>query len=299
MTTRADEIVRAATAIAPGRGDFVRALAQACGWGARSNEAPLLPCGVSHGVPWGVSLAITPAGVEPRVFVEAQADPPSPAAYWRAAAEVTRFAGAHGAQLDRLATVIDGLDAPFRLWHAVALGGELRWHAYLCIPPDGQETAHEALRRAGVPSLPPLRATDRITMIAMDLTQAMRVKAYVLMPDASSDELAALHDHARGAIAGDAQRFARAMLGDDRRIWWLAALGYTTVEPPATCALHFGVPRHVEEPTATTRVRAWLRELALPADAWERARGAHHFVTFQRRDGAPRVTTYFLPEVVR
>jgi hypothetical protein len=175
--------------------------------------------------------------------------------------------------------------------------GTPRWHAYLCTPPD-QEIAREALRRAGVVEPPALRPGDRISMVSLDLTAAMRVKAYVLAPEMSLDELEALHATTSGSITGDARRFGNSMLGEDRRIWWLAALGWTGDARPATCALHFGVPRHVDEATATTRIRTLLAAHELPLAAWERARTAHHFVTFQRRAGAPRVTTYFLPEVV-
>lgn len=137
-------------------------------------------------------------------------------------------------------------------------------------------------------------------MVSLDLTSAMRVKAYVLAPDTSLAELAALHDTARDTIAGDARRFGAALLGDPaRRIWWLAALGYTGDVQPSSCALHFGVPRHLDEATATARIRALLLHHELPVAPWERARSPHHFVTFQRRAGAPRVTTYFLPEVAR
>jgi hypothetical protein len=83
------------------------------------------------------------------------------------------------------------------------------------------------------------------------------------------------------------------MLGDERPIWWLAAISSTTT------ALHFGVPRHLDEPTATHRIRDLLLSFRLPHEPWDRARGAHHFVSFQRRGTQPRVTVYFLPEVQR
>jgi hypothetical protein len=310
--TRSDEVVAAidrvgaAVRFAMDR-DLARELTMICGWGSRDAHAPLLPSGISHGVPWGLSLAIEQHAIEPRLFIEPQADPSSPAAYWHAGLAVTRFAAQHGADTQRLDAILDGIEAsnltPFRLWHAVALTAPPRWHAYLCIPPDLPEVAREALRRAGVTELPPLHARDRISIVSLDLTIAMRVKAYVLMPDASLDDLATLHDRASGAIAGDAQRFGRALLGDDRRIWWLAALGFTESNaPPTSCAIHLGVPRHLDETTATRRIRTLLDEHALPANEWERARaalGAHHFVSLQRRDDEPRVTTYFLPSAAR
>lgn len=217
-------------------------------------------------MPWGLSLAIERTSLELRLFIEAR-DPDV----------VTAFAADHGADLDRWNRMRRGLPR-LRVWHAVALAPSMRWHAYLCV--RDRELARRALDNIGV-ALPPLRERDLVTMVSMDLTRAERVKSYVLMPEISADELGA-----------DAPRFGRAMLGDARPIWWLAAIGPTT-------ALHFGVPRHVDEPTATHRIRELLRSLELPTEPWERARGAHHFVSFQRRAGEPRVTTYFMPEVAR
>ncbi len=286
MTTRADELASAVEQLAGACGEpidraLVYELADRCGWGARPTTAPLLPSGISHGVPWGLSLAIERGGIELRLFVEAQADPPSQRSYWDAAANVTELAAEHGADLGRLERMLEGMQ-PLRLWHAVALTPRPRWHAYLCTPDN--ETARGALARAGV-APPVLRPQDRITMTSLDLTEAKRVKAYVLMPDASLDDLA-VH-------SPDARRFGEAMLGEERPIWWLAAISSTRT------ALHFGVPRHLDEPTATQRIRELLRSFKLPTEAWERARGPHHFVSFQRRDNAPRVTLYFLPEVQR
>ncbi len=302
---RADELVAACDRLAgacalPIDLTFVRELAKRCGWGTRSTTAPLLPSGVSHGVPWGLSIALEPSTVELRLFLEAQHDPASPETYRQAASDVSAFAAARGAQLDRLHRLIDGAPASCRLWHAVTLApGPPRWHAYLCVPPD-RDVARAALHRVGA-GMPRLRDRDRISIVSLDLAAAMRVKAYVLMPDASLSDLAAIHDDASGAVAGDAQRFGIAMLGDDRPIWWLAAAGFAGPSS-SSCALHLGVPRHLDEAMATTRLRHFLRELSLPEQPWERARaalGAHHFITFQRRAGAPRVTAYFLPEVRR
>ncbi len=291
MTTRADELVASsdrfadACALSIDR-SLVHELAIACGWGARSIAAPLLPSSVSHGVPWGLSIAIERSALELRLFLEPQDH-----------GRFMALAGEHGAELERLTAILDPCPG-FRVWYAVALAPALRWHAYVCIPPDRPDAARTALRRAGVHALPALRDRDRISMVSLDLTAAMRVKAYVFAPDASLDELAALHDTALGAIRGDAEQFGRAMLGDPApRIWWLAALGYT--EATTSCALHLGIPRHLDEATATTRIRDLLAHHELPTAAWERIQAPHHFVTFQRRAGAPRVTTYFLPQVAR
>jgi hypothetical protein len=378
VTTRADELVaayrRLATALACERHhvELVRDLAICCGWGSRSTLDPLLPSGIRHGVPWGLSTA--PGSRELRVFVEAQADPPTLASYRSSARSVCAFAERHGATLERLDTMLAGLDPDgLRLWHAVTLttGSAPAWHAYACMPPGDRSVPLAALRAAGIvePNLR-LRAVDRISIVSLDLAEPARVKAYVLMPDASLEDVAALIEGAglspHGAIA-----FGRAMLGDSdpsvpvfaaaeerevtepsapamtawrmeagqavdggttasgisrreaarersrldgvrtearfdlatRRIWWLVALGFRPGQREAvSAALHFGVPRHVDEATARERIGRLLAALELDVEAWRRATealGAHHFVTFQHRHGKPRITTYFVPEVAR
>lgn len=307
MATRADELVSAverlagAIGIEPGAAaELARAAAMRGGWGPRAVTAPRLPSGLSHGVPWGVSLAI--GEPELRVFLEAQADPADRASYLRAAAALTELAVETGARAERL-TAISGEVEPLRIWHAVRCrtGATPRWHAYVCIDRARPGDAARALRAAGVEVELALGPRDRISIVSLDLAPAPRVKAYVLMPDASLDEVAALAERAAEAAPGDAHRFGRAMLGDPaRRIWWLVALGFSPGDrAPRTAALHFGVPRHLDEATCAARVRELLAALDLPAAAWERARatlGGHHFVTFQRTGGAPRVTAYFLPE---
>ncbi|MEO8700594.1 MAG: hypothetical protein ABI867_11150 [Kofleriaceae bacterium] len=261
--TRGDELAIAFAALGAPTGEqaIVRGLASACGWGDRG---ALPPTTISHGVPWGLSLV--PGSLERRVFVEG--DGPA----------VTRFAADHGAVLDRLVTL-----PALPLWHAVRFDDRgPRWHVYLRIPPAGDAVA--VLARLGV-TAPALRPRDRITLVSLDLTREPRIKAYVLMPDAAIAELPA-----------DTQGFARAMLGDDRRIWWLVAHG---LGAQPTTALHFGVARHVDEATVRARIAALLATLELDATAWQRVTEDHHFVSFQHVAGRPRVTTYFIPRVAR
>lgn len=282
MTTRADELLAAYDALATRLGtpprdrELVHTLATRAGWGARPTHAPLLPSGISHGVPWELSRVA--GSRELRVFVEAQADPPGPAAYWRAADAVTALAAAHGADTSRLRAWTDGLPTtlprPARIWHALALpaDGPIRWHAYITC--DGANM----LRRAGL-AAPPLRVDDRITIVSLDLTADPRVKAYVLMPHATPDDLT-IH-------APDGPMFARAMLGDDRPAWWLVAIGLGAA--PAT-AFHFPA-RHVGAETARTRARRFIPDLGDEDDL--------HYVSYQRHADAPRITAYFTPRVQR
>ena len=66
----------------------LRPLTDACGWGRRDTNAPLLPSGVRHGVPYGISFVLGAGAPEVRVFVEPQAEPASLAAYREASARV-------------------------------------------------------------------------------------------------------------------------------------------------------------------------------------------------------------------
>jgi hypothetical protein len=279
MTTRADELLVAYDALAARLGtpardrDLIRALAVRAGWGARSVHAPLLPSGISHGVPW--ELSCVAGSQELRVFVEAQSDPPSPLGYWQAADAVTDFAASHGADVARLRAWSEDLPTtlprPARIWHAIALppAGPLRWHAYI--------TCDDVVRRADLRP-PPLRSDDRITIVSLDLAPRPRVKAYVLMPHATPDDLA-VH-------SPDGPRFADAMLGGAPAPWWLVAVG---LGADPTTALHFPA-RHLDPETVRARTRVLVPDL--PDDEL-------HYVSFQRRDGEPRITTYFTPRVQR
>ena len=262
--TRADELLLAYRTLgAPREEAFVRALAQRAGWGARPTSAPLLPSGVSHGVPWELSIA-TPSS-DRRVFVEAQSDPPTPEGYWRAAAEVTAFAAEHGADVALLEELTAGmsrsLPRPARVWHAVAISDEIRWHAYITCPDTPAALA--LLSRAGG-AAPQLRPDDRITIVSLDLAPAPRIKAYVLMPNARPDEL-------------PDPDFARAMGAP----WWLVAHG--------TGAMHCPM-RAVADPITRTRAVFAKHGLACPP------LDDLHYVSFQP---GPRITTYYTPRVQR
>lgn len=294
VATRADELVAAAAALAPIVGvsaavlPLVRELADAAGWGGRATSARLLPSGVSHGVPWGLSLAVGVPAL--RVFIEAQADPATLAHYTDAGFALTAWMETRGADASRLRAMLAVTSTPLRLWHAAALSDAApRWHAYICVPPDSPALAAALVAAAGI-VLPPLPPDARVTIVSTDLARDGRAKAYVLLPAAA---LATLAQYAPDAVTVGAQ-----LLGDrERRVWWLVAFG-----TPASCALHLGIPRHLSEPEARVRIAALLQAHELPLAPWQAATaalGAHHFVSFQRHAGAPRVTAYYLPRVAR
>jgi hypothetical protein len=300
-------------------------MATRCGWASRQTITPLLPSGVSHGVPWGLSIVVGEGAPELRVFLEAQSDPPSAATYARAARDVTEFAAARaGATLERLHVIEPWLvspdGSPLRTWHGVAFAPSKApaFRVYRCLAGAARcDAAFCALARLGFEAAlarvrDSLRAEDRVTIVSLDLLRGAdaRAKLYVLMPNASADELGLLYERAEDARRGDALLFARAMLGGvERPIWWLVCFAFTAAsrDRPTSAALHFGVPRHVpDDAIAHTRLLALFTKLGLDGAAYERCRaalgpghGLHHFVSFQRLRGRPRVTVYFMPEAAR
>ena len=317
--TRWDELAapydRLAAALGTGEHRAVlERLVVRCGWGARSTREPLLPSGVRHGVPWGLSVAMSPgAPPELRVFLEAQCEPASAAGYWAAGERV----------LDGLAdgARVTALGRGERLWHAVGFAaGRAPWfHAYVCVPTD-PALAWAALARgghAGERLRQALGPRARVTIVSADVEAgpAARTKLYAILPDARADEVPGMvggpgltpagsgAGGRRGSTGGGAA-FATAMTGrEDARLGWLVAYGFTAgAADPTSVALHYGAAVHGDAGYAD-RLAAYARALEL--DAYPRAAAAlgsprHHFASWQRTaTGAPRLTVYFLPEVAR
>ena len=300
MRTRWDELAapydRLAAALGVGGGDdraLLARLVARCGWGARATSEPLLPSGVRHGVPWGLSVAMSPgAPPELRVFLEAQCAPPSADGYWAAAGRVL------DGEVD--AARVQALGRGERLWHAVgfAAGRAPRFHAYVCVPQQparawaalaGAGHASERLREA-------LGPRARVTIVSVDVAPGptARTKLYAILPDARADEVF--------GVTADGVAFARAVT-DRARLGWLVAYGFTAgAADPTSVALHFGAAVHGDAGYAD-RLAALAHGLAL--DAYPRAVAAlgsarHHFASWQQTaGGAPRLTVYWVPEVAR
>ncbi len=254
---------------------------------------------------------------ELRLLVEAQADPPSAAAYWQAGRAVSRFVGAlPGAQLERLSAVeelfVPTEGARFRSWHAVAFrpGVPPRARVYLCANPDGSDDLERsearlqrALDRLGLHDA--LAAIDRrpgdlLTILSLDLDAAGRTKIYRLRPACRAVEAVPR------AAADDANLLARCMLGDEAaQLGWLTCWSFVdrgAGAAPST-ALHLSIYRHLGEREVVARVEALCAALRIDATAYRQVVATlaprHHFVSLQRQDGAPRVTVYLLPEAAR
>ncbi len=291
MRTRWDELAapfdRLAVELGVGDRALLAAIVARSGWGTRAVTAPLLPSGVRHGVPWGLSIAMMrDAPSELRVFLEAQADPPGRDAYW-AAAE---------ALLDGIAdtTRARALGRGDRMWHAVAFARDRapEFHAYVCVP-DRPELAWRALARAGHDGdklRRELGPRARVTIVSTDVGARAHPRT----------KLYAITDEPPHVDAG-AAAFMRAMMGSarDTRIGWLACYGFTPgAADPTSIALHFGAAVHGDAGLAD-RLAAYTRALELPDHARALGAARHHFVSYQLANGAPRVTVYLLPEVAR
>lgn len=269
VVTRWDELAaafdRLAGAFAIDDRDELAAAVARSGWGNRSIAAPLLPSGVRHGVPWSLSVALGER-THVRVWLEAQADPPSPAAYLAAAR----------AMLGGSPWIAE----PQRLWHQLvfAPGRAPVVQTYACVP-DRPELAWAALGTLGHALRAALPARARVTMLASD---PARVKLYVLVPEARIADLPGLDDEARA--------FAQLVHPSDAPIGWLVA--YTLVPAPKV-ALHFAAHVHGDR-ELPGRLAATL------SVAYVQARSALgdpplHFVAH-----APgKVNVYFVPEVAR
>jgi hypothetical protein len=275
VVTRWDELAAAfdrlagAFAIGAADRDELAAVVARSGWGTRPITAPLLPSGVRHGVPWSLSIAIAGTDTQVRVWLEAQADPPSAESYLAAARAM--LGGS------------PWIATPQRLWHQLvfARGRAPAVQTYACVP-DRPELAWAALGDGGHALRAALPARARVTMLAHDRE---RVKLYVLVPDARSVELRVLP-----GITDETLAFARLVHPSDTPIGWL--LAYT---PAATLsvALHFAAHVHGDRelaarlapalPAAYTRARTALGDPAL------------HFIAH-----APgKLNVYFIPEVAR
>lgn len=313
MATRADEMIapfarlRDALGVSfDGDETALRALARVCGWGDRTTTSPLLPSGIRHGAPWGLSMVLGAGAPELRMLVEAQAEPASAASYWRAVGEVNAWiARQPGATMDRLASIAERFvpteRARFRGWHAVAFrpNAAPRYRVYLCAENDDARLT-SVLATLGLPdglAAIPRRAGDELTIVSLDLHTAGRTKVYRLRPTATAE------DAVDASLRSDARMFATIMLGaPEVSIGWLTCFALRPGAAPQS-ALHLSLERHVAAPDVTARLTTLLRALAIDPAPYHAAvaalRPRHHFVSLQRHEGAPRVTIYFLPDVTR
>lgn len=265
--TRGDELAIAFARLAAAfeiTGPELAAIVARSGWAARPVTAPLLPSGVRHGVPWSLSISVSANHVEVRVWLEAQAEPATPASYLASA--------------EAMLGPSPWIAGPQRLWHQVRFARDRApaIETYACIP-DHPERAWDALATRGTSLRAALPARARVTMLAGTRDRA---KLYVLVPDARVAELPWLDDEARA--------FAHRVHPSDAPIGWLVA--YALTDRPAA-ALHFAahvhgdpdLPARFADVPAFVRARAALGKPAL------------HFVA----SAHDKLNFYFLPEVAR
>jgi len=253
-----------------------------------------LPTGFGHGWPWEISVVCGDGAPELRVLVEAQAEEDDPRAYWDVGERMSAWIEARGGSLARLREVAelfvpDGR-APFRVWHAMSWGTEVRWRIYLSARagPEPRRRVREAMRRLDRSHAYESIASHEPTIVSLDLHEEGRVKVYTLHREATWPELGALWDDPA------AEHFVK-RFGEGR--WWL--VGHTLGERDVTrTALHFGVGRELGDAEAGRRILEVARALGIdpaPYLALRAVQPRHHFVSLQRWSRGLRMTTYAHP----
>jgi hypothetical protein len=255
-------------------------------------DAPTLASGISHGVPYGFSVALGRGEPELRALLEAQSLDGSAAAYFEVGRAMTRWIGGRVAVGD--VTTIEPLfvpdeRAPFRVWHGVVWrrGSTPTFKIYFSARARGTASAKRrvaaAMGRLGHRGV----IAGEPTIVGLDVGK--RLKVYSLVHEA---ELARLWQDE------GAERFVRAFSGGD--IHWLVCFAFS--EGKRTIALHHSLARHLpDDAEAARRIEGLAEAYGLDAQPYHAGRevlgGRHHFVSFQHDEGAPRLTIYFTPAV--
>lgn len=264
--TRWDELARAFDPHARAHGvagedrALLAAIVARTGWGPRAVTVPFAPCGVRHGIPWGVSVSrwATPDGgardASVRVFLAAEMPV--------ARTLFDPFGDPAGA-----ASVLPDAE---RVWHAVgfARGRPPAFHVYACVP-ERPEAAWRAIAARGHDAdalRARLPARARITIVSADRGAPDRLKLYVLVPDARIAELPLVSEAGRA--------FAREVHPSDAPIGWLVCYAFRPGDAvPSSVAVHFAARVHGH---------GELRAL--------------HFVAHTDEPDGERVTRYEYPE---
>jgi hypothetical protein len=149
-----------------------------------------------------------------------------------------------------------------------------------------------------------VREDDDVTILSLDARGG--AKLYLLQRDVGLDALGRAYALG-GEPPDDAVRFAQALLAGaaSQPRWWLTAHAFTDGGVRCRSAVHLGLLRDaVPGNVVHDRLLAYAQSLAIDATPYERCRDslpegvrAHHFVTFQRVGGRPRVTVYFSPPI--
>jgi hypothetical protein len=289
-----------------------------CAWRTRTAQDPRLPSGLSHGWPWGLSLAFGQGEPQLRLLVEPQAAVDSAQAY---AAVAMRLVGAGQITPPRELALLAQVDrdaAPFRGWLSYP------WHArgsaetkvYLC------PTSVTGLSAAGfIDEVAPgfadrhaevrdgMRPQDRLTVVAAPVWRfGDKVQLYVHQP---RPPLARLDRWSASTVSGawgDATALAEALLPPGAEADWLTSLRFVRGERRPVSAAHHLPVRHLglDDAWISGRLADLCTELGGDPRPYEALRQhprllglRHHFVSIQRREGQLRLAAYFVPSVGR
>jgi hypothetical protein len=254
---------------------------------------------------------------ELRFACEAQADPQTPAGYWRAAERLNhQLARTFGAELETLSRVF-GLYEPrqseplLAAWHAAGAGADGRpvFKIYLCPAArgGGGEAALLAETFAGLGLAGHWRALERVvgqdaawSLVSIDLAGAATasIKVYERLLGYDPAAVARRLALCPGSAAGAADLLVDAMTGGTRELPW-CVVAYSFV--PAGCnrtIFHLPVPPGLPRAQVDAAIARTLGCLALPGAAFARlcARDlARTYVSVQAPAGRPRLATYLAP----
>jgi DMATS type aromatic prenyltransferase len=286
--------------------------------------------------PFEYSLAFEPAGVDLRLLLEAQGNPPSAAGNLQAALELNnRLAQRFGADLTRFDAIADlfleeSTAEPFSLWHAIGVGpdNEVAFKLYLNPQARGKAMAlpliEQTLSRLGfseaalscVRRAMPRRRVDELGYFSLDMSGSAgaRSKVYISHPRVTAAELDSLFEVCPSHRPGDVIRFCEAMSGrseafDSKAL--MSCLSFVAgSDVPSSMTLHFPIAHYVENDQVTcNRFSALLQENRLDHDAYRRALaavarrplkqgpGLQSYASFRRQGESLRLTAYFSPEL--
>ena len=281
--------------------------------------------------PYELSLASRKGSSDLRLLIEAQADPPSPGAYWQAGRELNRrLMSVFNAVLTPFETVAAGFEpadanAFFAIAHAIEWrgDGETVTKVYLNPSAGGRDRAKQTLQwaadqfgvgRAWGRTAAGLSPTSDPIMLSLDLSASPRFKVYVKRWGAEPKDVNAEYHGIVGGTGDDVLRFVEAVTGQRGPL----------SKRPILTVYHFD--RQHDTPTkmvvdipffpyvhsdaeAADRVGQALERFSIPDRDYRLALQAigpadlarsvafHSWVTIQPEAEGHRITTYFNPRL--
>ncbi len=280
--------------------------------------------------PIELSVQFGPTSAAVRLLWEPQADPASPETYWQAGVALTRWLASRwhaqistALSIERIFKPSNSAGVYLAVGHAVEFRPEspvfkVYYNAMAQGPSHSREIVGKALNRLGFQKywksfealLGPL---DRIELLALNLTNSLRVKIYLRPLQASMDRITELYAIAENAEASDVERMWKAIHGkakceEMRPVFLTYELTDPTSNRPSKTSLSIPLfPGLANDAVVTRRVsqlmqnyhispvtyRRCVKELAERPLAEEE--GLHSYVALQRTGPDVAIVAYFNP----